>query len=51
MREREIQEPVEVDGGKGTVRLRSDGIIHLIWNPKVRIEAHDARAAMAAVTR
>ncbi|WPU08729.1 STAS/SEC14 domain-containing protein [Pseudarthrobacter oxydans] len=44
-------EPVIVDGGKGTVELRSDGIIHLIWEPRVRIELQDARAAMAAVNR
>jgi hypothetical protein len=31
------------------VDLRSDGIIHLIWEPKVRIELQDAEAAMAAV--
>ncbi|TLM83673.1 STAS/SEC14 domain-containing protein [Pseudarthrobacter sp. NamE2] len=41
-------EPVTVKGGKGTVVL-SDGVIHLLWNPKVRIEAADARAAMATV--
>ncbi|HEU4668024.1 MAG TPA: STAS/SEC14 domain-containing protein [Arthrobacter sp.] len=44
-------EPVIVDGGKGTVELRSDGVIHLIWEPKVRIEQQDARAAMAAVNQ
>ncbi|WP_163166760.1 STAS/SEC14 domain-containing protein [Arthrobacter sp. Alg241-R88] len=42
-------EPVMVDGGKGTVELRPDGVIHLIWEPQVRIEQHDAQAAMAAV--
>ena len=42
-------EPVTVDGGKGTVELRPDGVIHLIWEPKVRIEQQDAAAAMAAV--
>jgi hypothetical protein len=44
-------EPVTVDGGKGTVELRADGIIHLIWEPRVRIEIEDAQAAMAAVNR
>lgn len=44
-------EPVTVDGGKGTVELRSDGIIHLIWEPRVRIELQDAQAAMATVNR
>ena len=44
-------EPVIFDGGKGTVELRSDGIIHLIWEPNVRIELQDARAAMAAVNQ
>jgi len=44
-------EPVMVDGGKGTVELRADGIIHLIWERSVRIEVEDAQAAMAAVNR
>lgn len=44
-------EPVLVDGGKGTVELGNDGVIHLVWEPKVRIEVEDARAAMAAVNR
>jgi hypothetical protein len=44
-------EPVTVDGGKGTVELRTDGIIHLIWDPRVRIELQDAQAAMATVNR
>ena len=51
MVKRKNQQPVEVDGGKGTVQLRSDDIIHLIWNPKARIEGQDARAAMAAVNK
>lgn len=42
-------ERTEVDGGKGTVAFREDGIIHLVWSPKVKIEAADATAAMAAV--
>ncbi|WP_441432290.1 DUF7793 family protein [Arthrobacter sp. 2RAF6] len=33
----------------GGSRLRSDGIIHLVWNDRVNIEAVDAHAAMAAV--
>ncbi|MDQ0663040.1 hypothetical protein QFZ35_001538 [Arthrobacter ulcerisalmonis] len=44
-------EPVTVDGGKGSVELRADGVIHLIWEPKVRIEIEDAQAAMATVNR
>jgi hypothetical protein len=42
-------EPIAVEGGKCTVELRGDGVIHLVWKPKVRIEAADAHAAMAAV--
>ncbi|MFF1254481.1 STAS/SEC14 domain-containing protein [Pseudarthrobacter sp. NPDC058329] len=42
-------EPIVVNGGKGTVSLEDQGIIHLLWKPNVRIEAADARAAMAAV--
>lgn len=47
--EQPVSGVVEVDGGKGAVALRPDGIIHLTWNPNVRIEAEDARAAMTAV--
>lgn len=42
-------EPAAVEGGKGTVELRADGVIHLVWKPRVNIEAVDAHAAMAAV--
>lgn len=42
-------EPITVEGGKGTLELRGDGVIHLVWKPKVQIEAADAQAAMAAV--
>ncbi|MHC6593121.1 DUF7793 family protein [Arthrobacter sp. C152] len=44
-------EPVIVDGGKSTVELGPDGVIHLVWEPRVRIEVEDAQAAMAAVNR
>ncbi|MFP3581581.1 STAS/SEC14 domain-containing protein [Arthrobacter sp. SIMBA_036] len=39
----------KVDGGKGIVTLREDGIIHLVWNSAVKIEGTDAQAAVAAV--
>lgn len=42
-------EPIVVEGGKGTVELQADGVIHLVWNARVNIEVGDARAAMAAV--
>lgn len=42
-------EPIIVEGGKGAVTLGADDVIHLVWKPSVRIEAADARAAMAAV--
>lgn len=42
-------EAITVKGGKGTVELGADGIIHLVWNARVNIEAVDAHAAMAAV--
>ncbi|MBT2534029.1 STAS/SEC14 domain-containing protein [Arthrobacter sp. ISL-48] len=42
-------EPITVEGGKGTVALEADQIIHLVWRQSVRIEAVDAHAAMAAV--
>ena len=36
---------IAIEGGKGTVELRADGVIHLIWTPNVRIDVADARAA------
>ncbi|UUL75388.1 STAS/SEC14 domain-containing protein [Pseudarthrobacter sp. Fe7] len=38
-----------VEGAKVAVTLGNDGIIRLVWNWHVRIEAIDAHAAMAAV--
>lgn len=38
-----------IDGGKATLELRADGIVHLAWIRGVRIEEPDARAAMKAV--
>jgi hypothetical protein len=40
---------IAVEGGKGSVELRADGIIHLVWKGRVNIKAGDAEAAMAAV--
>lgn len=42
-------EPLRVGGGKGVVGLEPPGLIHLVWDPDVRIEEVDARAAMASV--
>lgn len=46
---RRLADPVIIPGGKGTVELRADGIIHVIWKPRGIIEAEDALAALAAV--
>jgi hypothetical protein len=40
---------IAIEGGKGSVELRADGIIHLIWTPNARIDVVDAQAAMAMV--
>jgi hypothetical protein len=40
---------IAIEGGKGSVELLADGVIHLIWTPNVRIEVVDAQAAMAMV--
>ncbi|WP_285250817.1 STAS/SEC14 domain-containing protein [Pseudarthrobacter sp. fls2-241-R2A-168] len=42
-------EPIAVDGGKGTVRLGADGIIHLVWQPGIVLESDDVHAAMDKV--
>ena len=40
---------IPIEGGKGSVELRGDGVVHLIWTPNAKIDAADARAAMAMV--
>lgn len=40
---------IAIEGGKGSVELRADGVIHLLWTPHVKIDVVDARAAMAMV--
>ncbi|WP_258802329.1 STAS/SEC14 domain-containing protein [Pseudarthrobacter sp. NS4] len=42
-------EPIAVSGGKATIELGADGVIHLAWKPGIVLEAADAHAAMAAV--
>lgn len=49
MTEDQGTDPLRFPGGKGTVQLGADGIIHLVWDSHVRIEAQDAQAAMATV--
>lgn len=46
---RRLADPVTITGGKGTVELRTDGVIHVIWKPEGTIDAADALAALAAV--
>jgi hypothetical protein len=38
-----------IDGGKGRLQLRSDGILHIVWQPKSSLEEADIKAAMATV--
>ena len=39
--------PIAVEGGKGTVELDSEGVLHLVWKPGTVLEADDVHAAMA----
>ena len=41
--------PITVEGGKGTVELDAEGVLHLVWNPGTVLEADDVHAAMARV--
>ena len=41
--------PITVDGGKGTVELDAEGVLHLVWNPGTVLEAEDVQGAMARV--
>ncbi|MEJ1178979.1 hypothetical protein V9L18_07245 [Pseudarthrobacter sp. CCNWLW217] len=43
-------EPITVDGGKGTIKLGADGIIHLVWKPGIVLDGVDVQAAMARLT-
>ncbi|MEV7134372.1 STAS/SEC14 domain-containing protein [Arthrobacter sp. NPDC093128] len=42
-------EPITVNGGKGTIELGTDGIIHLAWKPGIVLEGDDVHAAMATL--
>ncbi|QDY89083.1 STAS/SEC14 domain-containing protein [Arthrobacter sp. UKPF54-2] len=44
-----VAAPETVDGGKGSVELGDDGVVHLKWLSGITIEVEDARAAMAKV--
>jgi hypothetical protein len=41
--------PITVDGGKGTVELGDEGVLHLVWKRGTVLEAADVHAAMAMV--
>jgi hypothetical protein len=41
--------PITVDGGKGTVKLDIEGVLHLVWKPGTVLEADDVHAAIAKV--
>lgn len=41
--------PITVDGGKGTVELGAEGVLHLVWKPGTVLEAADVHAAIAKV--
>jgi hypothetical protein len=41
--------PIAVEGGKGTVELDSEGVLHLVWKPGTVLEAVDVHAAMEKV--
>ncbi|MBJ2120833.1 STAS/SEC14 domain-containing protein [Arthrobacter sp. MSA 4-2] len=38
-----------IEGGKGTLELRPDGVLHLKWDLGIHITSDDARAAMDVV--
>jgi hypothetical protein len=41
--------PITVDGGKGTVELSAEEVLHLVWKPGTVLEAADVHAAIAKV--
>jgi hypothetical protein len=42
-------EPIVIEGGKGTIELGADGIIHLSWRPGIVLESDDVHAGMATL--
>ncbi|MCQ6273227.1 hypothetical protein M8J71_22520 [Pseudarthrobacter sp. R1] len=41
--------PITIEGGKGTVELGDDEVLHLVWKSGTVLEAADVHAAMATV--
>lgn len=42
-------ETMLINGGKGTLELRPDGVLHLRWRPQASLGEADIRAAVAKV--
>ncbi|MDR7158459.1 STAS/SEC14 domain-containing protein [Arthrobacter sp. BE255] len=42
-------EPINVDGGKGTIKLGADEIIYLVWKPGIVLDGDDVHGAMATL--
>ncbi|WP_411374143.1 STAS/SEC14 domain-containing protein [Arthrobacter sp. MPF02] len=42
-------ETLIIDGGKGTLDLRTDGILYLRWQPRASLEEADIQSAMVLV--
>lgn len=38
-----------IRGVRGTVQLRTDGVIHVLWKPKGTVQAADVHSAIAAI--
>ncbi|MDR6987563.1 hypothetical protein J2Y66_002045 [Paenarthrobacter nitroguajacolicus] len=41
--------PITVEGGKGTVELKAEGVLHLVWKPGTVLAADDVHAAIAKI--
>jgi len=46
-----VTDDTTVAGGKAVLRLRPDGLLHLIWNPGVHVQPEDALSAVAMINR
>lgn len=40
-----------IDGTGGTVDLRTEGAVHVLWKPRGSVDADDVQAAMAAINK
>lgn len=46
-----MPDELTVAGGKAVLRLRPDGLLHLVWRPGVNVQEEDAVSAVMMINR